>query len=294
MKMKKLNLKLVLVYLVTVLFFVNCENNSSEIVVDTESISEEEAIALIESDDISDEVSNIVDDILGIESSIGYKDDASKSPEESHHGGIPDCATKTVEEGETSKTVTVDFGEGCELPNGHILSGKIIVIKTHDEEGGTGTITHTFDGFFFNDVSVQGENTIVRVQENENGNPQSAKTINVLHTWPGGEFNSRVGTKVREWIEGQRTTTWGDNVFLITGDWTSTFKDGTVFSSEITQALRREMSCRFTVSGTIEIDRGDTVGLLNFGDGTCDNLAIFTDSEGEETEITLRKRKRKH
>ena len=47
MKMKKLNLKLVLVYLVTVLFFVNCENNSSEILVDTESISEEEAIALI-------------------------------------------------------------------------------------------------------------------------------------------------------------------------------------------------------------------------------------------------------
>ena len=83
-------------------------------------------------------------------------------------------------------------------------------------------------------------------------------------------------------------------MFLITGDWTSTFKDGTVFSSKITQALRREMSCRFAVSGTIEIDRGDTVGLLNFGDGTCDNLAIFTDSEGEETEITLRKRKRKH
>ncbi len=132
------------------------------------------------------------------------------------------------------------------------LSGRTIMSYVKDEEAGTTTITHTFDEFFFNDVAVEGENIIVRVEANENGNPQSTKTIDVTHTWPDGEFNSRAGTKVREWIEGDETKTWADNVYLITGNWTSTFKDGTVFSSNITQALRREMVCRFTVSGTIE------------------------------------------
>ncbi len=119
MKMKNLNFRLVSVYMVAALLFASCEDNTSEFIVDGQSISEEEAIALIESDDISDEIGNIVDDILLGEANIGYKDDASKSEGDRHHG-IPDCATKTVEEDDTSKTVTIDFGEGCELPHGHI------------------------------------------------------------------------------------------------------------------------------------------------------------------------------
>jgi hypothetical protein len=294
MNLKNLNFKLVLVYMLGALFFTSCDDNSSEIIVEGQGLLEEEAIALIESDDISDEIGNIVDDILVVESSIGYKDEAAKNPGGIHRGGIPDCAEKTVEEDDTTKTITIDFGEGCETRHGHVLSGKIIVIKVHDEEAGTSSVTHTFDEFFFNDVAVTGENKIERVQENENGNPQSTKTIDVTHIWPDEEFNSRSGTKVREWIGGSETTSWGDNVFLITGNWTNTFKDGTVYSSDITQALQREMACRFIVSGTIDIDKGEKVGVIDFGDGTCDNLAIFTDSEGEENEITLRKRKRKH
>jgi len=105
---------------------------------------------------------------------------------------------------------------------------------------------------------------------------------------------SRVGEKTREWIEGYDTRTWGDNVYLITGNWTNTFKDGTIFSATITEPLRREMSCRYIVSGIVEFVKGDATGSLNFGDGTCDNLAIYTNAEGVETEIVLRRRGMKH
>jgi hypothetical protein len=40
------------------------------------------------------------------------------------------------------------------------------------------TVTYTFENFYFNDLSVEGENTLVRVRENENGNPQSTLTKN--------------------------------------------------------------------------------------------------------------------
>jgi hypothetical protein len=276
------------VFVLGSLIFTSCENNDTIDMV--ESISEEETIVLVESEDISDEMDNIVDDLLFEDFATSGKEVASKN-DGNNRGGMPDCVTRTVDVVGATKTVTIDFGEACELPNGHILSGKIIMVYVYDENSATVVVTITYDGFYFNEVAVEGSNSIVRTRENENGNPQSIKTINITLTWPDGEYISKEGTKTREWIEGFDTRIWSDNVYLITGNWTSIFKDGTVFSGNIIRALRREMSCRFIVSGIIEIVRGETRGVLNFGDGTCDNIAIFTDSEGVETEIILRRRK---
>jgi len=280
--------------MVSGLVFTSCEDsNSVDILEVPEAISEEETIALVESDDIADEVDNIVDDFLIEDLSLGNKTEASREDGDKH-GGMPDCVTKTIVLTNTTKMVTLDFGEGCELPNGHVLAGKIIMSYSFDLEMQIITIAQTFEDFSFNEVKVTGENTFVRMRENENGNPQSTKSINVTLTWPDGEFMSRVGEKTREWIEGYDTRTWGDNVYLITGNWTNTFKDGTIFSATITEPLRREMSCRYIVSGIVEFVKGDATGSLNFGDGTCDNLAIYTNAEGVETEIVLRRRGMKH
>lgn len=280
--------------MVSGLVFTSCEDsNSVDILEVPEAISEEETIALVESDDIADEVDNIVDDFLIEDLSLGNKTEASREDGDKH-GGMPDCVTKTIVLTNTTKMVTLDFGEGCELPNGHVLAGKIIMSYSFDLEMQIITIAQTFEDFSFNEVKVTGENTFVRIRENEKGNPQSTKSINVTLTWPDGEFMSRVGEKTREWIEGYDTRTWGDNVYLITGNWTNTFKDGTIFSATITEPLRREMSCRYIVSGIVEFVKGDATGSLNFGDGTCDNLAIYTNAEGVETEIVLRRRGMKH
>jgi len=294
MKMSNLKLRLILLLMVSGLVFTSCEDsNSVDILEVPEAISEEETIALVESDDIADEVDNIVDDFLIEDLSLGNKTEASREDGDKH-GGMPDCVTKTIVLTNTTKMVTLDFGEGCELPNGHVLAGKIIMSYSFDLEMQIITIAQTFEDFSFNEVKVTGENTFVRMRENENGNPQSTKSINVTLTWPDGEFMSRVGEKTREWIEGYDTRTWGDNVYLITGNWTNTFKDGTIFSATITEPLRREMSCRYIVSGIVEFVKGDATGSLNFGDGTCDNLAIYTNAEGVETEIVLRRRGMKH
>lgn len=288
--MKSNNLKTVLTLLVVSLFFTSCEESEA---IDNEIaiISEDNTIALVESEDISDEIDNIVDDFLAEEFNVSGKDEAAKD-ESSNKGYRPACLVKTIVLNAGNKTVTLDFGEGCESHNGHVLAGKIIMSYAFDRAIKTVTVTKTFEGFSFNNVAVEGENIIVRVKKNENGNPQSTKTINVTYTWSDGVEAIKKGTKVREFIEGSETRNWGDNVFLITGDWTLTFKDGTVFSSTIVESLKRKMACRFLVSGSIEVDKAKRVGTLNFGDGTCDNKAIFTTADGTEKEITLRKRKK--
>lgn len=284
MKMKYFKLKNLLFLAVGILFFTSCEK--SENLAITDPISTDEAATIAEADDISDDVNNVIDDFLFSGEGL-----SSKSSE-SGKSGMLDCMTKTIVINGTTKSITLDFGEGCELPSGNVVSGAIIMNFDIDIDTASFTATYSFDNFYFNDLMVEGENTMVRVRENENGNPQSTLNFDVTVTWPEGEVASRKGTKVREWIEGHDTRVWGDNVFLITGNWQAEFRNGTTISANIVEPLRREMACRFIVSGIIELQKNDATGTLNFGDGTCDNKAIFTNSLGEETEITLRKRMR--
>ncbi|WP_456420631.1 hypothetical protein [Lutibacter sp.] len=281
--MKILNLKLLLFFVVSSTFFASC--SSSDNIDLSEPISAEETNTFVEVDNISDEVNNVIDDFFA-EESLGARS------EDSNPGGILSlgCMTRTVVIEGTTKIITLDFGDGCELPNGAVLSGKIILIYAVNTDVKSLTITYTFENFYFNELSVEGENIVVRVRENENKNPQSTLTVNIKITWPDGEFASRRGTKVREWIEGYDTRTYGDNVFLITGNWTTTFKNGTILSATIIEPLRREMACRFIVSGLVELQKNNRKGSLNFGDGRCDNKAIFTNEEGEEFEITLKRK----
>ena len=280
--MKKLNSKFLLLLALCCFLFMSCTDNDS-ININDESLVLDEAIALVEVDDVSDEINNVIDDFF-VESET-----SSRSEGKNPHSFFS-CATKTIVIDGTNKIVTLDFGDGCELPNGNVLSGKIILIHNVDTDLRILTVVYFFENFYFNKLNVTGENKMVRVRKNENGNPLSTLTINITVTWPDLEFTNRQGTKIREWVEGPETRTFGDNVFLISGNWTATFKNGTVFTAHIIEPLRREMACRFIVSGIVEFDKRNRVGTLNFGEGTCDNKALFTDSEGVETEIELRKR----
>ena len=64
---------------------------------------------------------------------------------------------------------------------------------------------------------------------------------------------------------------------------------GNVYMKEITTPLRRELSCRFIVSGVLEISRNDNTASLDFGDGSCDAKGILTQPDGTESEVFLRR-----
>ena len=281
--MKILNSKLLMLFVVSSFFLVSC--NNSDTVELNEQISSDEVTILAEVDNVSDEVNNIIGDFL-----VENEDFSKSADTEGKVEDLLPCVTKTIVFTTTTKEVTLDFGEGCELPSGNVLSGKILMSYAIDTDVNSLTITHMYENFYFNEISIEGDNSIVRVRQNENGNPQSTITFGTTLTWLDGVYASREGTKVREWVEGVNTRMFGDNVFLITGNWTATFKDGIVFSSSIMEPLRREMSCRFIVSGALELQKEDRTGTLDFGDGSCDNVAIFANEAGVETEVILRGR----
>ena len=240
-----------------------------------------------------DEASEVLDDIAidvfeSVEASgfIG----TTKTPNgvnSFHPTTIPECVTITITLQQNFKRIVIDFGtEGCEI-KGNILKGKIILSYEKNVEAKQILITKSLEDFYFNELRIEGSKTILRERSNDNGNPQFTKTTNIVITWPDGTEASRDGLRIREWIEGHGSGIQEDNVFLVTGHWISTFKNGNTHSYVVVEPLRREATCRFFVSGTVEITRPNVSGVLDFGDGTCDDLATFTTADGVVTEIEL-------
>lgn len=263
----------------------SCENDGTNDVLEVQeaTISAEEIQLADEADLISEEVTSIVEDIY----TSNEISASSRAPYNSDF--LPECVTITTVVTDTTVEKTIEFEDSCELRNGNIVSGIIRLSYKKDMELMTKVLSYTLENFVFNDVSVEGSSSITRTRENENGNPQSIATTNFNANWPDGTSASFSGTRTREFIEGYATGFWGDNVFLITGSRTFINRDGFTYQKEITVPLRRELACRFIVSGVLEITRGDISATLDFGDGSCDSKGTVTNADGETTEINLRR-----
>jgi hypothetical protein len=199
---------------------------------------------------------------------------------------LPPCATITAVLQQNNVTVTIDFGEeGC-MVNNRLLRGVVVHTWTHDPDAQEITITRSFQDFYINARNIAGGGSILRERFNDNNNPQSTHNYDITVTWPNGDQAYRTGTKVREFIEGFDTPEWQDNVFLVTGNWSHTFVNGNTHNHEVLVALRRE-ACPHFVSGLLQVERTNIMGVLDFGDGTCDNLATFTFTNGTVVEIVL-------
>ncbi|OYT13446.1 MAG: hypothetical protein B6I19_05095 [Bacteroidetes bacterium 4572_114] len=84
-------------------------------------------------------------------------------------------------------------------------------------------------------------------------------------------------SKEREWVEGSNTWNRWDDVYHITGTADGVRVSGQSWTKEIIIPLRRELVCRFFVSGSVEIIPEERPArLLDYGDGQCDNLATVT------------------
>lgn len=200
---------------------------------------------------------------------------------------LPDCVTITLEVQQNFRELTIDFGsEGC-LVRGHILKGQLVIDYTRDPEAQEVTINYNLVDFYFDNKNVLGNRTILKERSNANGNPQFTHTLDLTVIWPNGLEASREGLKIKEWVEGAGSGIFSDNVFEVTGNWISTFRNGNSHSYEVMEPLRREVICTYFVSGTVDVSRTNFGGVFDFGDGDCDNQATFTFNNGNVVDITL-------
>ncbi|RKE98345.1 hypothetical protein [Ichthyenterobacterium magnum] len=201
--------------------------------------------------------------------------------------GLPECVTITVVAQQGFREVTVDFGtEGCMVYN-HLLKGQIVFSYTRNPEAQEVLISYALVDFYFDAKNVIGSKTLFKQLSNDNGNPQFTHTLDLTIIWPNGAEASREGLKIREWVEGFQSGIFSDNVFEITGNWTTTFVNGNTHTYDVVIPLRREVICFYFVSGSVDVQRTNFGGTFDYGNGDCDNQATFTFNNGTMIDVTL-------
>jgi hypothetical protein len=230
----------------------------------------------------TDDVSKIVEDQLTTSDGISGRTTAVATP------FLPECATVTrvPEYGTTLTpgvliTKTIDFGtEGCALPNGNVLKGIIEISFLYQPDATSHTINYTFENFYHNSIKFDGTKTFTRTMgtsaANAENHPIVTMNMDLTATFPNNTVVTRVGTRVREITQGYETPEWLDNVYQISGNWTSTFPNNVTQINTITTPLTIKLNCPNIVSGVITFVRNSNTSYLNYGTGDCDNAAVFT------------------
>ncbi len=189
----------------------------------------------------------------------------------------------------TAVTKTITFGDettGCTLANGNVLKGTIIVTFTYQPEATTHNINYQFVNFYHNQIKLNGNKNFTRTMseatQQSPSHPIVVMNMQMTAEFPDGRIFTRIGTRTREIIAGYDTPNiLLDNVYQVTGNWTTTFPNTTIQTSTITTPLLVKISCRevnkpLLVQGIITFQRNGNTATLDYGTGECDNLAIYT------------------
>ncbi|MFC2152609.1 hypothetical protein ACFLSE_08785 [Bacteroidota bacterium] len=206
------------------------------------------------------------------------------------------CATVTRIFGQDTVNITIDFGDtNCLCNDGRERRGKIHINHYGFYWGdGEAEIEFYFEDYFVDNNQLIGTRNVFRyMNENQHRISEIISDGSIILAEDAGTITWHA-ERVREVVEGSETHHKYDDVIEITGSSYATLADGTEITGEITTPLRRinEAGCfRYFVSGVRSIMYGEDEITIDYGDGTCDNLAEFT-RNGETHTYEIRHRRR--
>ncbi len=270
MKTKNILFRSALVFAASAVLFTGCRREEED---NDTSASSDNALA----ESTFNDITNIADEAGKTGSLSNYRlgDD---------QGILSACAVVTIDSliSSDQDTITVDFGAtNCTGNDGRNRRGKIIIYYTGNYRDVGATHTITFDNYFVNDNQVLGTKTVVNNGPNGSGNTVFSINVNgqlILANNAGTiSWNSQ---RQREWLAGESTTAWNDDMYSITGSGSGTGTDGHSYTVNITSPLIRNMALgcrRHFVQGTLELTPDNKpMRTVDFGAGACDDVATVT------------------
>ena len=284
--MKSVNLKFALTKkailglgLAALVFFAGCNNDDVDPPVSEIDDATIEAEAIAQSD--FEEIDDITTNIMGIaEGSSGgrianVEDDRCKCAEITHD--------------KENHTITIDFGDGCEGPNGIVRSG-IIFITYQGHRFVPGSYwTVTFREYFVNRRHIEGLRTVTNISESLDVNPTFHITLeDGKVTWPDETFATRQVDRIRVWV--RATNPLLDEFHILSGSVTSGMnRRGVAYKTEVLTDLIYKRNCRndrrvrIPVQGTKQVVKRDRNCVIDYGDGECDTIIVITCGDRTKT-----------
>ena len=268
MKLKKI---FALLSLPSLFFFVSCQKQETEPDPELETtfkLSEDQAI----SESIDDDANAVF-----FEASINSGLYRTNGTVETTN--ILSCATVTVTPQNTfPKTIVIDFGTGgCVSADGLARKGKINITLSDYLHNPGSTATMTFDNYYAAGFKVEGTITWTNTST-PNGVSWTRQITNGRVIEPlGGYYWTHEGTKNVIQTAGANTPlNLLDDVYSVTGNHTVTNPAGKTRTVTILEALEKKTTCHNVTKGKMKIQGPNHFAILDFGDGTCDNIATIT------------------
>lgn len=197
-----------------------------------------------------------------------------------------DCADVSVDT--ATHILTIDFGEGCEDRNGVVRSGVITVEKNGRKNQPGSYHVVTFTEFTIDSVTIDGVRTSTNITDSTAADDMQVYKV-VLS---GGKLTFNDSITITRESELIRTKYRGDSIdegyTTLTGNASGVLADGTTYTSTILEEIMMTRACEIhvPVSGVKDLVAGDLNIVVDYGDGTCDNLAELT-VNGETITIEL-------
>ena len=195
---------------------------------------------------------------------------------------LSSCSIITFDTLAAAKTITVSFGTtNCLCNDGRNRRGALIISYTGRYKDSLTVISVIPQNYFVNDNQVTGSKTITNKGHNSSHHLVYDINANIqIIKASGAGTISWQSSRQREWVMGENTPTWSDDIYWITGNANGTTSNGNSFTSIITSPLIRNMSigCRrhFTQGKMEHTPSGKATRYLDYGNGACDDLATVT------------------
>jgi hypothetical protein len=177
---------------------------------------------------------------------------------------------------------------GCTGVDGHTRRGIILTEYSKRLTISGATATTTFQGFYIDSIKVEGTQTITNIS-NPNVSTERKFTVDITDarlTFPSGNYITWSSHKTITQTDGITTPDYSrDDVFSVTGSAYGQTLHGSMlssWSSTILNPLVKKYACRWLTSGKVQMVRTNTptngpwVGYLDYGTGSCDNVATIT------------------
>lgn len=279
MKLKKI---LALLSIPSVFFLASCQkNNSNEPDPEIETtfkLSENQAV----SESINDDAT-----VIFFEASVSSGFYRLNGPAET--SGILSCANVTVTPQNTfPKTIVIDFGNGCTSADGINRKGKINISLSDYVHNPGATAVMTFENYYTAGYKVEGTITWTNTST-QNSISWTRQITGGKVTEPlSGYYWTHEGTKNVTQTAGASTPmNLLDDVYSVTGSHTVTNPAGKTRTVTITEALEKKTTCHNISKGKVKIQANTHFAILDYGDGTCDNVATITIDGVAPITITL-------
>lgn len=259
------NSKPVLLGMILLLAF-SCSDDQENSLVQEQTISSTEVVTIL---DVNTQ-SRVVDDII---TDLFQNGQAGKSSK------MEDCYT--AEYSDTGYTLIFD---NCSVDGSENITGSLsVVYKIGDEES---AFTATYTNISVSGIVINGTRAFNIVQDAEVGSVSFNIISDMNIELADGSTIEESGSKNISFVLDAEN--FANSTLTIDGNWTVK-ADGNTYVVNITSPLTTNiLSCSYASSGVMSLNKNGLGVTIDFGDGTCDDLATLTYPDGTMEEISLK------